>query len=106
MNDIFTIENNYENSSSSIKTGSGKLYLQQNDGTGSTIIKFEDNSLSTLEFLIPFKPSGSYTLATLDDIKKIDLTGRVYENNAAAISGGLTTNDVYRTSTGELRIVV
>ena len=46
------------------------------------------------------------TLATLDDIKKIDLTGRVYENNAAAISGGLTVNDVYRTSTGELRIVI
>ena len=53
----------------------------------------------------PNKPNGIYTLATLDDIKKIDLTGRVYENNAAAISGGLTTNDVYRTSTGELRIV-
>ena len=27
-------------------------------------------------------------------------------DNAAAISGGLTANDVYRTSTGELRIVV
>ena len=54
----------------------------------------------------PDKPSGTYTLATLDDIKKIDLTGRVYENNAEAISGGLTFNDVYITSTGELRIVV
>ena len=62
------------------------------------------NSFYDLNF--PDKPAGTYTLATLDDIKKIDLTGRVYENNAAAISGGLTTNDVYRTSTGELRIVV
>ena len=52
------------------------------------------------------KPNGNYTLATLDDIKKIDLTGRVYANNASAIIGGLTVNDVYRTSTGELRIVV
>ena len=54
----------------------------------------------------PNKPNGMYRIATLDDIKKIDLTGRVYANNAAAISGGLTVNDVYRTSTGELRIVV
>ena len=41
-----------------------------------------------------------------NDIKKIDLTGRIYANNAAAITGGLTLNDLYRTSTGELRIVV
>ena len=54
----------------------------------------------------PNKPNGMYRIATLDDIKKIDLTGRVYANNAAAKSGGLTVNDVYRTSTGELRIVV
>jgi hypothetical protein len=30
----------------------------------------------------------------------------VYANNAAAISGGLVAGDVYKTSTGELRIVV
>jgi len=30
----------------------------------------------------------------------------VYANNAAALAGGLTANDVYKTSTGELRIVV
>lgn len=30
----------------------------------------------------------------------------VYANNAAAIAGGLVENDVYKTSTGELRIVV
>ena len=66
-----------------------------------------------LGFYLQFsKPNPSYpnidiyTLATLDDIKKIDLTGRVYANNASAIIGGLTVNDVYRTSTGELRIVV
>lgn len=29
-----------------------------------------------------------------------------YANNAAAIAGGLIANDVYKTSTGELRIVV
>jgi hypothetical protein len=30
----------------------------------------------------------------------------VYANNAAALAGGLAVSDVYRTSTGELRIVV
>ena len=30
----------------------------------------------------------------------------VYANNAAALAGGLIANDVYKTSTGELRIVV
>jgi hypothetical protein len=30
----------------------------------------------------------------------------VYANNAAAITGGLSVSDVYRTSTGELRIVI
>ena len=69
--------------------------------------KSELTTAKSLVFRFPIdKPESSYTLATLGDIKKIDLTGRVYENNAAAISGGLTTNDVYRTSTGELRIVV
>ena len=30
----------------------------------------------------------------------------IYANNAAAVAGGLAVNDVYKTSTGELRIVV
>jgi hypothetical protein len=30
----------------------------------------------------------------------------VYANNAAALAGGLIAGDVYKTSTGELRIVV
>lgn len=30
----------------------------------------------------------------------------IYANNAAAVSGGLIAGDVYKTSTGELRIVV
>lgn len=35
------------------------------------------------------------------------LTGlSIYANNAAAIAGGLVVNDVYKTATGELRIVV
>ena len=37
----------------------------------------------------------------------LSLTGlSIYANNAAAITGGLVENDVYKTATGELRIVV
>jgi len=37
----------------------------------------------------------------------LNLTGlSVFANNAAALAGGLAVNDVYKTSTGELRIVV
>jgi hypothetical protein len=37
---------------------------------------------------------------------KIRVTLPTYATNAAAITGGLVTNDMYKTSTGELRIVV
>jgi hypothetical protein len=30
----------------------------------------------------------------------------IYANNAAALAGGLVADDVYKTATGELRIVV
>lgn len=37
----------------------------------------------------------------------LNLTGlSVFANNAAALAGGLVENDVYKTVTGELRIVV
>ena len=90
------------------KIENGKLSFAQNDiiNSGTIAVIFPEQINKSCVLTFPAKPTGTYTLATLDDIKKIDLTGRVYENNAAAISGGLTTNDVYRTSTGELRIVV
>jgi len=37
----------------------------------------------------------------------LTLTGLpTYANNAAAVAGGLSVNDVYKTATGELRIVI
>tara|TARA_B100000768_G_scaffold181570_1_gene205117 strand:+ start:5094 stop:5345 length:252 start_codon:yes stop_codon:yes gene_type:complete len=40
-------------------------------------------------------------------VSTLNLTGlSVYANNTAAVSGGLSVNDVYKTATGELRIVV
>ena len=70
--------------------------------------QLELTTAKSLFFKFPIdKPEANYTLATLDDLLNINLNSRVYDDNATAISGGgLTTNDVYRTSTGELRVVV
>tara|TARA_R100001460_G_scaffold76771_4_gene117761 strand:- start:89 stop:343 length:255 start_codon:yes stop_codon:yes gene_type:complete len=40
----------------------------------------------------------------IDSLKLLNL--KVFENNADAVTGGLEVNDVYKTSTGELRIVI
>jgi hypothetical protein len=42
----------------------------------------------------------------IDALRVVLPTIPTYADNAAAISGGLTTNMVYKTATGELRIVV
>ena len=87
----------------------GAIIFNNLDGgntIGQVILRANNVTNSFYDLNFPNKPTGAYTLATLDDIKKIDLTDRVYEDNAAAISGGLTIDDVYKTSTGDLRIVV
>ena len=102
------LSNSGNNTTGALSIDSGEVTLKQNvtnDSTKRIEVGFED-PIGSAYLNFPAKPTGTYTLATLDDIKKIDLAGRVYVNNAAAISGGLTANDVYRTSTGELRIVV
>ena len=72
-----------------------------------TSVAFLEPEVLNITLYFPSKPNvGQYTIATLDDILKIDLDSRVYANNAAAITGGLTAKDLYRTATGELRIVV
>jgi len=46
--------------------------------------------------------SGAATIAGLTKLTGLS----VYANNAAAVTGGLAVNSVYKTATGELRIVV
>ena len=78
-----------------------------NQGQTNVILNYPSNNNINTNLYFPQKNlSGDYTLATTDDILKIDLDNRVYANNAAAITGGLTAKDLYRTATGELRIVV
>jgi hypothetical protein len=46
--------------------------------------------------------TGAVTIAGLPKLTGLS----IYANNAAAVTGGLTVNSVYKTATGELRIVV
>ena len=89
-----------------VGTGKSGFLAIENNSTVTLDLNAGDFTNKNLSFKFGEKTNGTYTLATLDDIKKIDLSHRIYANNAVAISGGLTANDVYRTSTGELRIVV
>jgi hypothetical protein len=53
------------------------------------------------------KESADQAVTTLQNA--VTKTGSIlptYANNAAAIAGGLAVNSIYKTSTGELRIVV
>ena len=58
-------------------------------GSNKQVIVFERKTLSAVDYLVPALPN----IPTFAD-------------NSAATSGGLATHDVYKTSTGELRIVV
>lgn len=58
-------------------------------GSDKQAIEFERKTLSAVDYIVPQIPN----LPTFAD-------------NSAATSGGLATNDIYKTSTGELRIVV
>ena len=86
----------------------GAIILNNLDGgnvLGQVTLRADNVTNSFYNLNFPDKPIGTYTLATLDDILNINLDSRVYATNAAAISGGLTLNDLYRTSLGELRVV-
>jgi len=74
--------------------GSVWTQISINEPTIDTIIKFPAKAIA-----------GTYTLATIDDIARMGNLP-IFENNTAAIAGALAANYIYRTSTGELRIVV
>lgn len=94
------------------------------DGTKAVI--FSDGTANTGTFAIAPHHSGALPtgikidgltghvgISTKNPQRQLHVTGAVrlqslpaYVNNAAAIAGGLTNGDVYKTATGELRIVV
>lgn len=74
--------------------------------SGSLIFRvFNDNGAAGENFLQVTRTGA--TVNYIEPLKKLRLTNTpTFANNAAAIAGGLGVNDVYKTSTGELRIVV
>jgi hypothetical protein len=62
------------------------------------------NSFATKNFLI----SDIITLATTtgEFVTVVNSTLPIYADNAAAIIGGLAVKSIYKTATGEVRIVV
>ena len=62
------------------------------------------NSLATKSYVI----SDIIDLATTTNqfLTLVDNDLPTYANNAAAVSGGLAVNSIYKTATGEIRIVV
>jgi hypothetical protein len=107
----------------SISSGSWNNIVQ----VGDKGIIFYDSGESTGNFVIaPWRSStliakgirmegstGDIGIHTSNPLRPLHVTGIVrlqglstYADNAAAIAGGLVADDVYKTSTGELRIVV
>lgn len=69
--------------------------------------------VSTTGSKVEITTSGNVGIGTATPAKTLHVNGTVrlqglptYANNSAAITGGLVADDVYKTSTGELRIVV
>lgn len=73
---------------------------------GQKTITFGEATASPDIFNLPSKGGGYYTLATIEEIYSIGAVLPIYANNAAAITGGLAVNRLYKTATGEIRIVV
>jgi len=99
-------------------TARGKLDLMPSTGgeityDGSTDGVFAFSNISTAATKATCFLGANFGIGTSIPAKTLHVLGTVrlqglptYANNAAAIAGGLVADDVYKTATGELRIVV
>jgi hypothetical protein len=64
--------------------------------------KYLDNVVQSFSFYLQQQQNpGDSVLSTLNLLEL-----KTFESNAAAVAGGLSVNDVYKTSTGDLKIVM
>jgi hypothetical protein len=91
----------------------GIIFYDSGESTGNFVIAPWRSSSLAMTGIRMEGPTGHIGIHTSNPERPLHVTGIVrlsalntYANNAAAISGGLVADDVYKTSTGELRIVV
>jgi len=70
---------------------------------GETGLSYDNNS-DTLALAI--NNVSILQMGIVNNQKRVALQVPTYANNTAAVAGGLTANMLYKTSTGELKIVV
>jgi hypothetical protein len=78
-----------------------------------TIQRASDAGAFEANYVAVMQDTGNVGINTIAPAARLHVNGTfrlqnlpVYANNAAAITGGLLADDVYKTATGELRIVV
>ena len=87
-------------------TGAGVRFDKTNNASPLGQMDLFVDGTGGLQFTAPEKTSGA-NLMTLKNSGVLRLLlCPTYADNSAAISGGLVSGDIYKTSTGELRIVV
>ena len=83
-------------SSGGLRTSEGQVEITAEDNYNSYVISLDTKTLQMIAPRIDIN-----TISGIINIKGLP----IHPDNATAISGGLGVNDVYKTSSGELRIV-
>ena len=89
------------------------IFSDGTENTGNFVIAAHRGSALSATGIRMEGSTGDIGIHTSNPVRPLHVTGTVrlqglstYASNAAAITGGLAADDVYKTATGELRIVV
>lgn len=89
------------------------IFSDGTENTGNFVIAAHRGSALSATGIRMEGSTGDIGIHTSNPARPLHVTGTVrlsglqtYANNAAAIAGGLAADDVYKTATGELRVVV